>query len=1227
MRRNIFLLIVCLVLIFYSVPIAVRADPLITIDGVQEPAWGAPLAIDPVGDMSEPNLDLSDLYVIADADNYYIGFDAFTSNWGMAYGIYIDIDQTDGLGGTSDPWGRAVSAISLHLPEHTLYVYHEDGDTLQDAQLNHWDGSGWSYDSLVSQGGEQAYGSENDWIEFRVPKVALGNPSSLSLELFTTGGSGHAQDSVPSDPNISYNDPDWGGDVTTLSSFVTFASNIPLSVTIAGTLQNELGCSNDWQPDCTNTHLSYDLADDIWQGTFSIPAGYWEYKATLNDSWDENYGLNALQNGTNIPLSLTAGTSVKFYYDHKTHWVTDNLNSIIVTVVGSFQDEIGCPGDWQPDCLRSWLQDIDGDGIYAFSTDLIPPGDYEAKVAINESWDETYGADGVLNGDNIPFSVTEGDIVNFHYNSLSHVLTITSPPSSVTIAGSFQSSPWNPADVMTHLIYDVEDDVWQGTFSIPGGSWEYVAALNDSWLETYGANAILNGPNISLSIGNISDVKFYYDHKTHWITDNVNSVIATVIGNFQDEIGCLGDWQPDCLRSWLQDTDGDGVYTFSTDLIPPGDYEAKVTINESWDENYGLDGILGGPNIPFTVGNNEYVLFSYNATSHVLTISVLSTLAELPYAILHYNRADGDYGDHTTGDYNDFWGLQLWGDITETIAWTNPKPFLGEDEFGRFAWVQLAQGVENVGFIVHQGDTKDGTNEDRFFNPSINPEIWIKSDDPNIYTSQADAQDFVTIHYHRADADYNGWGLHLWGDSIDPSEITEWSNPKMQTSSDDYGIYWEVQIINSSKPVNFIIHNGDYKDPGPDQSFIPMTDATTWIQSGDETIYSQRGAAEGFATLHYHRPAGDYGDYTSPIYNDFWGLHTWGGVDDPGWVTPRKPDSFDTFGAIFKVDLTESAEAVNYILHRGDEKDPGPDQFLLLDIYGYEVWQLQDADPEKPYILPISGNKLPDVDIDVETVIVDEGQNATNSGTVVDADGDPVALTASVGLLVNNNDGTWSWSLSPSDGPDESQTVTITADDGNGGTCQKMFILTVNNLAPSINSISNDGPIIVGDSVSVTINASDPAGVNDPLTYAFDWNEDGVFEIGPQPDAFAIYSYTLPGQHTVNVQVADDDGATATSSTTVIVLSLQEAVDEFISSEVEVLVADGILNKGQGNALLSVLSNVKRQLDKGNMKTAIIALQTFVNQVEAFVKGGILTLEDSQVMIDAASTLIEAMDG
>ena len=56
----------------------------IVIDGVKEAAWGDPLASDPVGDMSESNLDLQGLYVVEDADNYYLGFDATASAWGMA---------------------------------------------------------------------------------------------------------------------------------------------------------------------------------------------------------------------------------------------------------------------------------------------------------------------------------------------------------------------------------------------------------------------------------------------------------------------------------------------------------------------------------------------------------------------------------------------------------------------------------------------------------------------------------------------------------------------------------------------------------------------------------------------------------------------------------------------------------------------------------------------------------------------------------------------------------------------------------------------------------------------------------------------------------------------------------------------------------------------------------------------------------------------------------------
>jgi glycosidase len=203
----------------------------------------------------------------------------------------------------------------------------------------------------------------------------------------------------------------------------------PTAVTIAGSVQSELGCSGDWQPDCAATHLGYDANDDVWQRAFDVPAGNWEYKAPLNDAWDENYGQNAQRDGPNLALNLASPATVKFYYDHKSHWVTSNRNTTIAVAPGSFQSELGCSGDWDPSCLRSWLQDPDGNGTYSFSTTSITPGDYETKVAINEGWDENYGQGGVQNGPNIAFTVPAGGAtVVFTYDGTSHVLTIDVQP-------------------------------------------------------------------------------------------------------------------------------------------------------------------------------------------------------------------------------------------------------------------------------------------------------------------------------------------------------------------------------------------------------------------------------------------------------------------------------------------------------------------------------------------------------------------------------------------------------------------------------------------------------------------------------------------------------------------------------------------------------------------------------------------------------------------------------
>jgi glycosidase len=199
----------------------------------------------------------------------------------------------------------------------------------------------------------------------------------------------------------------------------------PTSVTIAGSLQSEAGCPGDWDPACATTQLTSDANDEVWQGTWNLPAGNWEYKAALNNTWTENYGAGAQLDGPNIGLPLTGPAAVKFFYDHATHWVTDNQTSVIATVPGSFQSELGCSSDWDPGCLRSWLQDSDGDGTYELETTALPAATYEAKLTIDEDWAENYGAGGVPNGPNIPFTVpTDNAPVTFRYDATTHVLTI-----------------------------------------------------------------------------------------------------------------------------------------------------------------------------------------------------------------------------------------------------------------------------------------------------------------------------------------------------------------------------------------------------------------------------------------------------------------------------------------------------------------------------------------------------------------------------------------------------------------------------------------------------------------------------------------------------------------------------------------------------------------------------------------------------------------------------------
>ncbi len=181
-------------------------------------------------------------------------------------------------------------------------------------------------------------------------------------------------------------------------------------------------------------------------------------------------------------------------------------------------------------------------------------------------------------------------------------------------------------------------------------------------------------------------------------------------------------------------------------------------------------------------------------------------------------------------------------------------------------------------------------------------------------------------------------------------------------------------------------------------------------------------------------------------------------------------------------------------------------------------------------------NEAPTVVVGGPSVSVAEGQVAAASGTWGDPDGDPVSLSASVGTVVKNAAGTWSWSYATTDGPADSQKVTITADDGKGGTASAQFQLVVANVAPSVSA----GPartIVAGETYTGAGSFADP-GADSPWTATVDYGDGaGPVSLTVAADkAFALsHVYASTGGYTITVKVTDKDGAagTATASVTV----------------------------------------------------------------------------------------------
>ncbi|MBG0740858.1 glycosidase [Paeniglutamicibacter antarcticus] len=91
----------------------------------------------------------------------------------------------------------------------------------------------------------------------------------------------------------------------------------PEAVAIVGDFGTALGAPGNWEPDYDEVQMKFDDTDRLWKLTAELPEGFYSYKATIDRSWEENYGAFGVRGGANHELHHRGGR-ITFRYDHGT---------------------------------------------------------------------------------------------------------------------------------------------------------------------------------------------------------------------------------------------------------------------------------------------------------------------------------------------------------------------------------------------------------------------------------------------------------------------------------------------------------------------------------------------------------------------------------------------------------------------------------------------------------------------------------------------------------------------------------------------------------------------------------------------------------------------------------------------------------------------------------------------------------------------------------------------
>ena len=402
-----------------------------------------------------------------------------------------------------------------------------------------------------------------------------------------------------------------------------------------------------WKQDDTNMHLHY-VGGGIYERTFQIKAPESDvtvadggYKIAEDDKWDVSYG----EKGNNKALTIPAGSTE----------LTIRVNTIDGQILDSINDKdalstkVQIIGSARNNEKDKWSTGAEGyeftqlnDHLYIYS-DVYEGGKTEYKLLVKGDWYVDNPS-----GDNLSYTLPTGakKMVTYLYDATTHDIMDSENDQAAlakalgTKAAEIVAAVEENVNHTYHFIQPLKNDKAEvklvyGTYDEKKQSLGELTSVNlTKTADAYEANNVYFGDEEKTILYQITvdGTAMDYSNTEGAVTLGNQTYARLDLHKYEGRVVNVPgtfpgpSWDPGSNQMTYM---GNQRYAYTFKNVPAANYEYKIALAGSWDENYGAKAQAGGANNKVAVPDTQDVTVLYNDISHLMVTSVDYMVADI----------------------------------------------------------------------------------------------------------------------------------------------------------------------------------------------------------------------------------------------------------------------------------------------------------------------------------------------------------------------------------------------------------------------------------------------------------------------------------------------------------------------------------------------------------------------------------------------------------------------